>query len=121
MTNDNNKTRSQKMTVQEFYPYYLREHLDPTCRRLHYLGSSLALIVLATAIWQANAWWLVLVPVAGYGCAWIGHYFFEGNKPATFKYPTLSFIGDWLMFKDFLTGQLDQKIKQATQQSQHQT
>ncbi len=117
MIEDNNKVHHKKMTLKEFYPYYLREHQDPTCRLLHYFGSSLALAIIAITIWQQNPMWLFLAPVAGYGCAWVGHYFFEGNKPATFKYPTLSFIGDWIMFKDFITGQIDRKMAQAINNS----
>lgn len=117
MTDDNNKMSPKKMTLKEFYPYYLREHQNPTCRLLHYLGSCLALTAVAAAIWQQNAWLSLLAPISGYGFAWVGHYFFEGNKPATFKYPTLSFIGDWIMLKDFITGQIKQKMDQAKQQT----
>ena len=80
----------------EFYPYYLSEHQNRTCRRLHLIGS------IATAQWQ----WLWLLPVVGYGFAWVGHFFFEHNKPATFKHPLYSFIGDWVMAKDLLTGKI---------------
>lgn len=90
----------------EFYPYYLSEHVNDTSRRLHYIGSilvlSILLIVLATQSW----WWLLALPVAGYGFAWVGHFFFEKNKPATFKYPLYSFMGDWVMLKDALTGRI---------------
>tara|TARA_Y100000588_G_scaffold217263_1_gene231157 strand:+ start:1145 stop:1489 length:345 start_codon:yes stop_codon:yes gene_type:complete len=90
----------------EFYPYYLSEHQNRTCRRLHLIGSLLVLALLfggiATAQWQ----WLWLLPVVGYGFAWVGHFFFEHNKPATFKHPLYSFIGDWVMAKDLLTGKI---------------
>ena len=90
----------------EFYPYYLSEHSDSTCRRLHFIGTSLVLFILALAIGK-GAWWLLLVlPIAGYGFAWVGHFFFERNRPATFKYPLYSFIGDWVMYADILRGKV---------------
>ena len=90
----------------EFYPYYLAEHSDARCRALHYTGSTLVLAIagyaLVTATWTA----LLLLPVVGYGFAWVGHFFFEHNRPATFRYPLYSLMGDWVMLKDFLTGRL---------------
>jgi hypothetical protein len=93
-------------SFREFYPFYLSEHANPTCRRLHFVGTTLVIAFLATAFLTRNAWWLVGALVAGYGCAWIGHFFFEHNRPATFTYPVYSFIGDWVMFKDLLTGKI---------------
>ena len=93
-------------SFREFYPFYLSEHANPTCRRLHFVGTTLVIAFLATAILSGNAWWLLGALVAGYGFAWIGHFFFEHNRPATFTYPVYSFIGDWVMFKDLLTGKI---------------
>jgi hypothetical protein len=90
----------------EFYPFYLSEHRDPTCRRLHFVGSSLAIACVLAAILDANAWWIAAALVAGYGFAWSGHAFFEHNRPATFKHPIYSFIGDWAMYKDMLIGRI---------------
>lgn len=90
----------------EFYPYYLSEHADPVCRRLHYVGTALVLGVVAYAVvtqtWRA----LWLVPIFGYGFAWAGHFFFEHNRPATFKHPFYSLAGDFVMFFQMLTGRL---------------
>lgn len=91
-------------TFSEFYPYYLEEHRNTTCRVLHFVGSWLVLGVIAFSIWRGDYRWLLLVPVIGYGFAWIGHFFFEKNKPATFKYPFYSLMGDWVMWKDLLIG-----------------
>jgi hypothetical protein len=93
-------------SFREFYPFYLSEHANPTCRRLHFVGTTLVIAFLATAFLTRNAWWLLGALVAGYGFAWIGHLFFEHNRPATFTYPVYSFIGDWVMFKDVLTGKI---------------
>lgn len=97
---------SEFHSFREFYPYYLSEHSDRTCRRLHFLGSSLVL-AWALGVAVSGHWaWLPLALVWGYGCAWIGHYGFEKNRPATFKYPFYSFIGDWVMVWHMLTGKI---------------
>ncbi|RVU40467.1 DUF962 domain-containing protein [Rheinheimera riviphila] len=102
--------RQKFTTFAEFYPYYLSEHQLPACRLLHYLGSSLVLALLGFMLWSGQwQWWWTLL-VAGYGCAWIGHFFIEHNRPATFKYPFFSLAADWVMFKDMLTGQLAAKL-----------
>ena len=93
-------------SFREFYPFYLSEHAHPTCRRLHYIGSFCALAFLATAVVTGNAWWLLGALFSGYGFAWIGHFFFEKNRPATFEHPLYSFAGDWVMLKDMLTGRI---------------
>ncbi|MCL2912960.1 DUF962 domain-containing protein [Shewanella corallii] len=88
----------------DFYPYYLKEHSHRVCRRLHFVGSALVLIELAWIVLTANWGWLWLLPLTGYGFAWVGHFFFEKNKPATFQYPLYSLMGDWVMFWQMLTG-----------------
>ena len=96
----------QYNNFEEFYPFYLSQHEEQTCRRLHFVGSStivlLALYIIVTGKWML----LLLVPLIGYGFAWVGHFFFEHNKPATFTYPVYSLMGDWVMFKDILTGKI---------------
>jgi hypothetical protein len=93
-------------SFREFYPFYLSEHSHPMCRRLHFTGSLLAIGCVVGAIAAQNVWWLVAAALAGYGFAWVGHFFFEHNRPATFTYPFYSFIGDWAMFRDMLTGRI---------------
>ncbi len=90
----------------EFYPYYLREHGNRVCRRLHFIGSSLVIAVAVVALLSGQLRWLWLMPLAGYGCAWIGHYAFEKNRPATFKHPFYSLLGDWVMYGQMLRGKL---------------
>lgn len=99
-------THKEFNSYSEFYPYYLAEHSNQTCRRLHYVGSLTGLTLLIYAI-ASQTWWLLpLALVSGYAFAWVGHFFFEHNKPATFKYPLYSFMGDWVMLKDMLTGKI---------------
>jgi len=90
----------------EFYPFYLSEHRNRTCRRLHFVGSTLGLLCLAMLVATASFWWLPAGLVAGYAFAWIGHFGFEKNKPASFKRPLYSFMGDWVMYKDIWTGKI---------------
>ena len=98
--------RKHYSTFREFYPDYLLEHSDPACRRLHFVGSACVVVVLAIAIATLDWRWLLAAPLIGYGCAWVGHLFFEHNRPATFSAPLYSFLGDWRMFGDMLTGRL---------------
>ena len=93
-------------SFREFFPYYLAEHSDPVCRGLHYTGTLLAAAVFLYAVFS-QTWWLLLVyPVIGYGFAWVGHFVFEKNRPATWQYPFYSLMGDWVMFAQMLTGRL---------------
>jgi len=89
-----------------FYPFYLSQHIDRSCRRLHFLGTTLGLAGVIAAAATVNLWWLATGIVAGYALSWAGHFFFEKNKPATFTYPVYSFIGDWAMWRDMLTGRV---------------
>lgn len=93
-------------TFRDFYPYYLSEHANPTCRRLHFVGSGVVIVLVVIALATLNAWWLLAALVSGYAFAWVGHFFFEHNRPATFKHPFYSFLGDWVMFKDILAGRI---------------
>lgn len=93
-------------TFAEFYPFYLKEHSNRTCRRLHFVGSSLSLACLVLLVVTRNPWWLLVGLLCGYGFAWIGHFGFEKNKPASFKRPLYSFMGDWVMYKDIWTGKI---------------
>jgi len=90
----------------DFYPFYLSEHANRTSRRLHFVGSSIALVLLVLAAWTHN-WWLVLVALLeGYAFAWVGHFFFEHNQPATFRHPLYSLVGDWVMYVQVITGRI---------------
>ena len=100
-------------TLSEFYPYYLTEHRNATSRRLHFVGTGLFLCILFFALFTARWQLLMVVPLVGYGFAWVGHYFFEHNKPATFKYPLFSLMSDFIMFWHILTGQIEEKMRAA--------
>ena len=90
----------------EFYPYYLGEHRNPVCRRLHFVGTTLSLVCLAMLVVTGPWGWLVGALLCGYGFAWVGHFFFEKNRPATFRHPLYSLLGDHVMYKDLWTGRI---------------
>lgn len=98
--------KPQYRSFADFYPFYLSQHADATCRRLHFAGSLCVLVILAAALFLGRPLWLLALPVAGYGFAWIGHFVFEKNKPASFSHPLYSLMGDWTMFAQILTGRL---------------
>ena len=97
------------LAKHKFYDFYLNEHQNMACRRLHVAGSSFGLLGLAKSVKNRSAKPLLKGIAAGYACAWVGHFFFEKNKPATFKYPLQSFAGDIRMFTDVLRGNLSLK------------
>jgi len=91
---------------REFYPFYLSEHANRISRRLHFAGTSIALVLLIAAVILREGWYALAALVEGYALAWIGHFFFEHNKPATFKYPRFSLMGDWRLWWEILTGKI---------------
>ena len=90
-------------SFEAFYPYYIHEHSNQVCRRIHIVGSGLVIVAALLGLF-VNAWWFAAMPVIGYGFAWVGHFFFEKNRPATFKYPLWSLMGDWRMFFETVSG-----------------
>jgi hypothetical protein len=100
------KMENRFQSFADFYPFYLAEHSEANCRRLHFAGSALVLVILAYAVVTQRWLALLALPIVGYGFAWIGHFVFEKKRPATFRYPLYSLMGDWVMFKDILTGKV---------------
>ena len=96
----------QFSSFADFYPFYLDEHQDIVCRRLHFVGTLGVIALLLLTVWSRNLFWLALVPFVGYGFAWVGHFIFEKNRPATFQYPFFSLVGDFVMFRDILIGKV---------------
>lgn len=94
-------------TYEEFWPYYVSEHRDATNRRLHFAGTSL---VMAMAF---NPLLWPLMPVAGYGFSWLGHFKFERNRPAAFSYPGWSLRADFRMWRKIAMGKMDDELSRA--------
>ncbi|GIU07460.1 membrane protein [Shewanella morhuae] len=101
MHNSNRSVRLYR-SFTDFYPFYLSQHQNPICRQLHFAGSGIVLLLVAITIFT-QTWWLCwFVPLVGYGFAWIGHFVFERNRPATFQYPFYSLMADWVMFAQMI-------------------
>lgn len=106
-------TEKKYKTFWSFYPYYLTEHGDATNRTLHFIGTAGLIAILVAAIVLQKWWMLALIPVCGYGFAWVGHFFIEKNRPATFTYPLYSLGSDFVMFWHILTGQIGKQLDAA--------
>ncbi len=100
-------------TLAEFYPFYLTEHSNRISRFLHFMGTTAVLFLLFGGILTGHFHLLFFMPIVGYGPAWVGHFFFEKNRPATFQYPLYSLASDFIMFKDIMTGKITEKLEQA--------
>ena len=100
-------------SLAEFWPFYLREHSKASTRAWHFAGTSLSLALLLGAAVTGRAALLLCALVVGYACAWISHFFIERNKPATFKYPLMSFASDWKMWALTLAGKLGPELERA--------
>jgi hypothetical protein len=96
---------------EDFWPYYVREHRAAGCRLLHFIGSALGLVCLVSAFVTGNLWFILLGLTLGYGFAWVGHFFVERNKPATFQYPLWSFRADWRMWRLMLLGRMREEVE----------
>jgi hypothetical protein len=93
-------------TFASFYPFYLGEHMNATCRKLHFIGTSLGLLCFLM-FFRTGRWQLIVAGLLiGYAFAWLGHFGFEKNKPASFEQPLYSFMGDWKMWWQLLTRQI---------------
>ena len=103
----------QYTSLKEFYRYYLSEHQEYTTRLLHFIGTGLVIISFIVFLVTLNWVYFAIIPVLGYGFAWVGHAFFEKNKPATFTYPGYSLASDFIMFWDLLTGKEKFKPKKS--------
>jgi hypothetical protein len=104
-------------SFNEFWPYYLAEHSKPGTRLLHLVGTSIALGTVVVFILIGKWWLFPLALIPGYGAAWIGHFFIEKNKPATFQYPLWSFMGDYKMIWLMLTGGMNREFERAARRA----
>lgn len=100
------KTATTFASFSEFYPFYLNEHRDRNCRRLHFVGTTLVIATAIYALFSGHYLAFLLLPVFGYSFAWVGHFYFEKNCPATFEHPFYSLMGDFVMYRDVWLGRV---------------
>ncbi len=97
---------------EDFWPFYVSQHLNATCRNLHFIGTNIVYGLLIAGV-LVSPWFFLTAPVAGYGFAWVGHFGFEKNRPATFKYPLWSLRADFRMHRLILLGKMQPEIERA--------
>ena len=100
-------------TFDDFWPHYVHAHRNPVNRACHYVGTTAAIGSVATAAITMNPFWLLVAPMAGYGPAWIGHFVFEKNRPATFRNPLWSLRGDFKMYFLALQGKMGAEVERV--------
>ena len=101
-------------SFDEFWPHYVRAHANPGNRRLHFVGTSAAIALVAGGVLSRRLWPILLAPVVGYGLAWVGHFLVEGNVPATFEHPLWSLQADLVMWRKMLDGTMDAEVARCT-------
>lgn len=99
----------------EFWPVYVSFHRDPRNRLLHFIGTALAFMCLFAAAIREDFRFLLAAPVLGYGFAWIGHFFLEHNRPATFSAPWFSLLADWKMFYLMINGKMAAEVERVVE------
>jgi len=103
----------QSKTYQEFWTLYVSEHSHPLNRRLHFVGTTLALLC-ALPAYFFSPYFLLVAPVIGYGFAWVGHFLVEGNKPASFRHPLWSFRADFQMYVYLWMRKMEKEVEKQT-------
>jgi hypothetical protein len=105
-------------TFEEFWPFYVAEHSKKTTRTIHFVGTTAVMGLLAYAAVRRKVWPLLVAPIAGYGPAWFSHFFVEGNKPASFKYPLWSLKADFVMWSKIARGTMDAEVERVLAEKQ---
>lgn len=106
-------SKERMQSFEEFWPYYVGEHAKKSTRAFHFAGTTAALGCVAWGLLLRKKWLLALAPVAGYGPAWISHFFIEKNRPATFTYPTWSLYADMVMWSKMIQGTMDAEVERV--------
>lgn len=112
-SSDSTQADPPPTSFAEFWPYYVLEHTHPINRALHFVGTTAGMICVVKALRRRSLKTLLKGPLIGYGAAWIGHFFVEGNKPASFNYPAWSFLADHVMWWKTLRGQMGEEVEKA--------
>ncbi len=95
---------------KKFWPFYLSQHMHPLNRKIHFWGTLAGIVCVILAV-TVDLKFLIAAPFASYGVLFLGHFLIEKNKPATFKYPFWSVLGDLYMFYLTLVGRIDAEVE----------
>ena len=112
MNSNNQPIQPKKFnSLKEFYYFYLTEHQHTVNRALHFFGIALVCLLFIASMLFHNVYFFIAIPFVGFGLPWIGHQFFEKNKPSTLTYPFFSIASDFLLFGDIMMGRKSFKSK----------
>jgi hypothetical protein len=103
----------QFRTFEEFWPFYVKEHQKKATRALHFVGTTAAMACVAGGLLTKRRWLLAVAPFAGYGPAWVSHFFIEGNRPASFKYPVWSLRADLVMWSKMVRFKMSDEVERV--------
>ena len=101
-------------SYSEFWDFYVQEHSKPPTRLLHFIGTSLGVLLLVWFVLSGRWYYFPLFLVVGYAFAWFAHFVIEKNRPATFKYPIWSFISDFKMMWYMITGRMAREVERTS-------
>lgn len=102
--------KTLRQQIEAFWPYYVTQHRDPLNRRLHFIGNTNLVIWVLWALVRRSPGWLAFAVASSYAIAWVGHFFFERNVPATFRYPVLAGVCDLLMYYKTWRGEMEAEV-----------
>ena len=108
------QSESRITNYADFWDFYVAEHSQPLTRYLHFIGTTLGIVLLVWVLRSGNLIYLPLCFVVGYAFAWFAHFFVEHNKPASFKYPLWSLASDYKMMWFMLTGRMDAEVQRVS-------
>jgi hypothetical protein len=104
-------TRRRYKSLDEFWPYYVGEHSRRLTRIFHFIGNTNLFIWLFMAMLRRRPRYVIWGVISSYIFAWIGHFYVERNRPATFEYPVLSALADMRMYGLMLRGEMRAEVE----------
>ena len=93
--------------IDDFWPGYVAQHADPTNRRLHFIGNTYLFIGLSAALARRSPGLAAFIIFSAYAVAWVGHFIFERNIPATLHHPILAGVCDMIMYRKMWLGEME--------------
>jgi hypothetical protein len=100
-------------TYEEFWPYYVSQHLHPATRAIHVAGTAAALVCGAVAVAMRKPVMLAVSPAVAYGPAFTSHFVIEKNRPASFGHPLWSARADFRQCWRFVTRKLEHDVRRV--------